>query len=73
MNNKSDLFNKIFNAFILIGMAVVTVIVTAIKLGDAESGQTLLIIAAASEADLAALVGPALARRIHEQLNHEQQ
>ena len=44
--NKSDLFNKIFNAFILIGMAVVTVIVTAIKLGDAENGQALLIIAA---------------------------
>jgi hypothetical protein len=29
-------------------------------------------IAAAPEADLAALVGPALAKRIHEQLNHEQ-
>lgn len=47
MSNKSSLFNKIFNAFVLIGMAVVTVIVTAIKLGDAENGQALLIIAAA--------------------------
>lgn len=45
-NSKSELFNKIFNAFILIGMAVVTVIVTAIKLQGAENGQALLIIAA---------------------------
>lgn len=44
--NKTELFNKIFNAFILIGMAVVTILVTAIKLGDAENGQTLLVIAA---------------------------
>lgn len=44
--NKSDLFNKVFNAFILIGMAVVTVIVTAIKVQDAETGQALLIVAA---------------------------
>ena len=27
--NKTELFNKIFNAFILIGMAVVTILVTA--------------------------------------------
>ena len=44
--NKSDLFNKIFNAFILIGMAVVTILVTGIKLADAENGHALLIIAA---------------------------
>ena len=43
---KSEIFNKVFNAFILIGMAVVTVIVTAIKLGDADSGRAMLIIAA---------------------------
>ena len=43
---KSEIFNKIFNAFILIGMAIVTIIVTAIKLGDADSGHTMLIIAA---------------------------
>ena len=46
MNSKSDLFNKIFNAFILIGMAVVTVIVTAIKLGDADGGRAMLVVAA---------------------------
>lgn len=46
MNNKSDLFNKVFNAFILIGMTVVTLIVTGIKLGDAEGGEALLIVAA---------------------------
>ena len=39
-------FNKWFNAFIVIGMAVVTVIVTAIKLRGAENGQLLLIISA---------------------------
>ena len=43
---KSEIFNKVFNAFILIGMAVVTVIVTAIKVGDADSGRAMLIIAA---------------------------
>ena len=43
---KSELFNKIFNAFILIGMAVVTVIVTAINLGDADSGRAMLVVAA---------------------------
>ena len=43
---KSEIFNKLFNAFILVGMAVVTVIVTAIKLGDADSGRAMLIVAA---------------------------
>ncbi len=43
---KQELFNKIFNAFILIGMAVVTVIVTAIKLGDADGGRAMLVVAA---------------------------
>jgi nicotinamide mononucleotide transporter PnuC len=47
MDKRSDLFNKIFNIFVLVGMTVVTLIVTSIKLGDAEGGQTLLIIAAA--------------------------
>jgi len=45
--NKSDLFNKIFNAFILIGMAVVTVIVTAIELQGAADGNTAWLIVAA--------------------------
>ena len=44
--DKSDRFNKFFNAFILIGMAVVTLFVTGLKLRDADSGQALLIIAA---------------------------
>ena len=39
-------FNKFFNAFILVGMAVVTVIVTAIKFQDAEDGRMLLQISA---------------------------
>ena len=39
-------FNKYFNAFILIGMAVVTVLVTAIKFRDAQNGQWLLLISA---------------------------
>ena len=43
---KSEIFNKVFNAFILIGMAVVTVFVTAFKLADADSGHAMLIIAA---------------------------
>lgn len=45
-NSKSEIFNKVFNAFILIGMAVVTILVTAYKLRGAESGQFLLIVAA---------------------------
>ena len=43
---KEDIFNKVFNAFILIGMTVAMVITTAIKLGNAESGKFLLIVAA---------------------------
>ena len=39
-------FNSWFNAFILIGMAVVTVLVTAIKFRSAENGQWLLLISA---------------------------
>jgi nicotinamide mononucleotide transporter len=39
-------FNKYFNAFIVIGMAVVTVLVTAIKFRSAENGQWLLLISA---------------------------
>ena len=44
--DKSERFNKLFNAFILIGMAVVTVLVLAIKLRGAEEGCALLVIAA---------------------------
>ncbi len=44
--DRSERFNKWFNAFILIGMAVVTLFVTGLKLRDADSGQALLIIAA---------------------------
>ncbi len=40
-------FNKYFNAFILIGMTVVTVLVTGIKLRDADSGQTWWLLATA--------------------------
>ena len=39
-------FNKIFNIFILTGMAVVTVLVTAFKFKDAETGRWLLLISA---------------------------
>ena len=39
-------FNKAFNTFVLVGMAVVTVLVTAIKFRSAENGQWLLIISA---------------------------
>ena len=39
-------FNKWFNAFILVGMAVVTVVVTAIKFHDAENGRALLVLSA---------------------------
>lgn len=39
-------FNKAFNTFVLVGMAVVTVLVTGIKLGQAENGRWLLIISA---------------------------
>ena len=39
-------FNQYFNAFIVVGMAVVTVLVTAIKFRSAENGQWLLLISA---------------------------
>ena len=39
-------FNKIFNAAILIGMAIVTVLVTAFKFQDAENGRWLLVVSA---------------------------
>ena len=39
-------FNKWFSAFILIGMAVVTVVVTAIKFRTADSGRAMLLISA---------------------------
>ena len=39
-------FNKLFNTFILVGMAVVTVLVTAIKFQDADNGRLLLVISA---------------------------
>ena len=38
--------NKWFNTFILVGMAVVTVVVTAIKFRDADSGRAMLLISA---------------------------
>lgn len=40
-------FNTLFNAFILIGMTVVLLVITAFKLQTAESGKALLIVAAA--------------------------
>ena len=43
---KEETFNKAFNAFILIGMTVAMVITTAIKLGNADSGKFLLVVAA---------------------------
>ena len=39
-------FNKWFSAFILIGMAVVTVVVTAIRFREADSGRAMLLISA---------------------------
>ena len=45
-NSKSEIFNKVFNAFILIGMVVAMIIATALKLRGADSGQALLIVAA---------------------------
>ena len=44
MNDKT--FNKWFNTFILVGMAVVTVVVTAIKFQSAENGRAMLVISA---------------------------
>ena len=43
---QEERFNKIFNAFILIGMTVVMCITTAIKLQGADSGKVMLIVAA---------------------------
>ena len=39
-------FNKWFNTFILVGMAVVTVVVTAIRFQGAENGRAMLVISA---------------------------
>ena len=39
-------FNKWFNTFILVGMAVVTVVVTTVKFKDADSGRAMLVISA---------------------------
>ena len=39
-------FNKWFNTFILVGMAVVTVVVTAIRFRGADSGRAMLILSA---------------------------
>ena len=44
MNDKK--FNNWVSAFILVGMAVVTVVVTAIKFRDADSGRAMLLISA---------------------------
>ena len=44
MNDKT--FNKWFNTFILVGMAVVTVVVTALRFRDADSGRAMLVISA---------------------------
>ena len=44
--DKSEKFNKCFNAFILAGMAAVTLLVLFFKLRGAEDGKTLLVIAA---------------------------
>ncbi len=43
---KEEIFNKVFNAFILIGMTVAMILTTIIKLNAADSGHYLLIIAA---------------------------
>lgn len=43
---KEEKFNRWFNAFILIGMAVVMILMTAYKLSTAESGKALLVVAA---------------------------
>lgn len=39
-------FNRWFNTFILVGMAVVTLVVTAIRFRDADSGRAMLVISA---------------------------
>lgn len=43
---KEETFNKWFNAFILLGMAVALIITTAFKLGGTQTGKTLLVISA---------------------------
>ena len=43
---KEEKFNKWFNTFVLVGMAVVTVLVTGLKLRDAQNGQWMLLISA---------------------------
>lgn len=45
--DKTEKFNKWFNIFILAGMTVVTVLVTAFKLRDADGGRALLVLVAA--------------------------
>ena len=44
---KEEKFNKWFNAFILVGMAVAVVLATLLKIGDSASANALLIISAA--------------------------
>lgn len=39
-------FNKWFNVFILLGMTIAMILTTAIKLGNADSGKALLLVAA---------------------------
>ena len=39
-------FNKMFNAFILIGMTVALILTTVIKLGGSDTGKTLLLVSA---------------------------
>jgi len=45
MKNEAG-FNRIFNLFVFVGMAVAITIITSIKLGQGETGKTTLIIAA---------------------------
>lgn len=44
--DKTDKFNKWFNVFILVGMTLTILAVTAFRLRDADSGRALLIVAA---------------------------
>lgn len=46
MKYNEEKFNKWFNAFILIGMTIALVLVTAIKMGNAQAGKLLLLISA---------------------------
>ena len=45
MKNKEK-FNKLFSAFVLIGMTVALVLTTALKLGDSTGGKILLLVSA---------------------------